>query len=97
MSHDKELKTWREIEVGGRIAVAGSSEEFKVGEFRIRRPIIDLSRCIKCQICWWSCPEPCIEVKEDGYVAVNYDQCKGCGICANECPVECIHMVDETA
>ncbi|MGQ9718659.1 MAG: 4Fe-4S binding protein [Nitrososphaerales archaeon] len=82
--------------MGGTISTPGSSVDFKVGEFRtIQRPVIDLSRCTKCYICWAECPEPCIHRKEDGFVEIDYDFCKGCGICAEDCPVKCIHMVPE--
>ena len=65
------------------------------GDWRTFIPIVDKSKCVKCYICWKFCPEPAIYIKEDGYVAIDYDYCKGCGICANECPTKAITMVRE--
>ena len=65
------------------------------GDWRTFMPVVDESKCVRCYICWKFCPEPAIYIKEDGYVAVDYDYCKGCGICANECPTKEIKMVRE--
>jgi len=63
----------------------------KTGSWRVFRPEIDKSKCIKCLICYMVCPEVSIYVK-DGAPEINYDYCKGCGICARECPVKAIQM-----
>jgi len=66
----------------------------KTGSWRNIRPVIDLSQCIQCGICWKFCPDVAIFIDNELPV-VNYDYCKGCGICAEECPVKCITMVEE--
>jgi pyruvate ferredoxin oxidoreductase delta subunit len=58
------------------------------------KPVIDLSKCIQCTICWKFCPDAAIDLADDNPV-VNMDFCKGCGICAEECPKKCIEMVKE--
>ncbi len=65
------------------------------GSWRTFIPIVNEDKCVKCYICWKFCPEPAIYIKEDGYVAIDYDYCKGCGICANECPTNAITMEKE--
>lgn len=85
-----------------------SSRVNHTDSWRIQKPIIDYSKCIRCMICWKFCPDLCINVvKGDSYPAPNerqlkleapdidMDYCKGCGICANECPEKCIEMVLE--
>jgi len=73
----------------------------KTGEWKIFKPVIDYERCIRCFICWKSCPDLTISIEPDDHPkykekpVINYDYCKGCGICANECPVKCIEMVVE--
>ncbi|MEM3404264.1 MAG: 4Fe-4S binding protein [Nitrososphaeria archaeon] len=67
----------------------------KTGSWRLKRPVIDNARCIRCLICWIYCPDDTISIKEDGSVSVDYDYCKGCGICAQECPVKAITMMEE--
>jgi len=71
------------------------SLEYKTGDWRALRPIIDYNKCVKCMICWLYCPD--MAVLWDGEnVRINLDYCKGCGICAHECPVKAIKMVPET-
>lgn len=89
------LKGWREIPIGGIILEPGSTVEYRTGDWRLFRPIIDYSKCIKCLLCWIYCPEPAIVRKDDDSVEVDYYHCKGCGICASECPVKAISMVEE--
>ncbi len=85
-----------------------SSTVNKTDSWRIQKPIIDYSKCIRCMICWKFCPEESIlPVKGDKYPAPNerlqkleapeidLNYCKGCGVCANECPEKCIEMVLE--
>ncbi|RLE97958.1 MAG: ferredoxin [Thermoprotei archaeon] len=67
----------------------------RTGLWRVERPVIDHSRCIKCLLCWLYCPEGAVVRHEDNSVEIDYDYCKGCGICANECPVRAITVVAE--
>ncbi len=92
MSQAKKLPNWKDVPLAGNIYTPGDPQ-YKTGDWRTFKPVIDHEKCTKCLICWINCPEPCILRKEDGSIDVNYDQCKGCGICAAECPVKCIKMV----
>jgi len=74
--------------------VAGSSKNYKTGNWRTLKPVVDKEKCKKCWICYKFCPEGCIKKTDDGPVT-DYDYCKGCGICANECPFKAIQMVME--
>jgi len=85
---------WRELHRGA--ASYRSSEEYETGDWGVERPEIDLSRCTRCVLCHFYCPEGAIKVREDGYTEVDLRYCKGCGICAAECPVKCIEMVRKT-
>ncbi len=69
------------------------------GSWRIIRPDVDGSRCIRCRQCETFCPTAVIKVysKEEAGdpVEINSDYCKGCGVCADVCPEDCIRMKDE--
>ncbi len=89
------LLSWRDLGIGCVISEPGNSVQYKTGDWRAHRPVIDQTKCIKCLLCWVYCPEPAITRHNDDRVEINYDYCKGCGICANECPVKAIKMVSE--
>ncbi|MCK4766188.1 MAG: 4Fe-4S binding protein [Candidatus Aminicenantes bacterium] len=69
------------------------------GSWRILRPAVDESRCVKCDICASFCPAEVISVHKNGgasgVVEIDWAYCKGCGICAEVCPKDCIEMVKE--
>ena len=69
---------------------------FKIntGDWRVRRPVKDDSKCNKCGICFLYCPVFSINKNENNYF-IDLSYCKGCGICANECPKSAIQMVPE--
>jgi len=87
-----ELKGWHEIPIAG--VPFKLSTDFKTGDWRTFKPVIDYEKCTTCMLCWIYCPDMAVEY--DGTkIYINYDYCKGCGICAHECPVKAIKMVLE--
>jgi 2-oxoacid:acceptor oxidoreductase delta subunit (pyruvate/2-ketoisovalerate family) len=71
------------------------SEAIKTASWRTFRPLIDLQKCTKCNICWKFCPDVAITIDSSGWPVVRLDHCKGCGICAEECWPGAIEMVKE--
>ena len=90
----KKKPGWKSLPIGGVILEAGSSINYKTGDWRASKPLVDHEKCVNCLICWIYCPEPAILRKEKG-IDIDYNYCKGCGICATECPVKAIKMVEE--
>ncbi|HHY18845.1 MAG TPA: 4Fe-4S binding protein [Firmicutes bacterium] len=90
--------SWKEIPMAGIIPNAGSAQEFKTGDWRVRKPIHDEDKCIHCLRCWVYCPDVSILVEDGKVVGIDYDHCKGCGICAKVCPekVQAITMVSQS-
>jgi len=88
-------KRVKELPIGAVILEPGSAAQYKTGVWRSCRPLIDKSKCTKCQICCVFCPDMAMKLKEDGFTEVNLDYCKGCGICAEECPAKAITMIEE--
>ena len=86
---------WYELPIGGIINIPGTSLWVKTGTWRSHRPIVDPNKCIKCLMCWVSCPDNSIIRLDNDLVDVDYTYCKGCGICANVCPTRAIDMVEE--
>jgi len=85
-------KGWKEIPIGGIIAKAGTAKEYKTGDWKILKPVVDRDKCIHCLQCWMFCPDSCVIVKDEKIVGIDYEHCKGCGICASICPKKCIKM-----
>lgn len=78
----------------GAVVRGGTSLNYKTGNWRDQRPVIDQELCKKCGICKDVCPDDAVKVIDDQYV-IDYDYCKGCGICAYECTADAIIMVHE--
>ena len=66
------------------------------GTWKVVRPVLDETACVKCGICATYCPIQCIRKGEDGFFRANLDYCKGCGVCAYECPKKALQMVRES-
>jgi pyruvate ferredoxin oxidoreductase delta subunit len=86
---------WHELNVGCVIEEVGNASEYKTGDWRSQKPVVNYEKCIKCGLCWLFCPDAAIEQMEDGRYRWNMDYCKGCGICATECKPGAIKMVEE--
>ncbi len=70
---------------------------FKKYTTRTMRPVVDFDTCVKCNLCWISCPDSCFDVMPDDTFDANMESCCGCGVCEAVCPVEnCITMVNES-
>ena len=72
-----------------------SSESLRTSTWRTIRPVIDRTRCTRCEVCWKFCPDVAIAIDADGWPSIRLDFCKGCGVCAEECRPRAIAMVEE--
>jgi pyruvate ferredoxin oxidoreductase delta subunit len=82
------LPTVDEIAPGGVAPASGNAAQYVTGSWRTERPTYDPSKCSSCLICWISCPDGSIIVKDGKMVGIDAAHCKGCGICAAECPAK---------
>ena len=89
------LPSWRELLPGCVVTEAGNAKQYRTGDWKSERPVLNHQKCIKCGICYLFCPEGCIGQNEEGYFEANLYYCKGCGICVRECWTEAIKMVEE--
>ena len=87
--------TWKDLGIGAIVTEPGNAIQYKTGDWRSQRPIVDFDRCIKCGLCALFCPDGCIGPNEEGYFEANLYHCKGCGICSRECWPQAIKMVEE--
>jgi pyruvate ferredoxin oxidoreductase delta subunit len=82
---------------GGQGYVPERNPYFKKYTTRTMRPVIDFDTCVKCNLCWISCPDSVFDVMPDGTFDAAMEACCGCGVCEAVCPVEhCITMVNES-
>lgn len=86
---------WKSIPIGGVILGGGTAREFKTGDWRSNRPVVDMEKCIHCLQCWVYCPDMSVKVKDGKMSGFDLDYCKGCGICASVCPRKAIEMIPE--
>ena len=95
MTKSESELTWKDLEIGFIVTEPGNASQYKTGDWRSQRPILDKEKCNKCTLCYIFCPEGCIERNAEGYFEANLFYCKGCGICAEECRRKAITMVEE--
>jgi len=74
-------------------SITGMGEMPDTGSWKILKPKIDSSKCIKCLLCWLHCPDTAVKRMPDDSIQFDLQICKGCGSCAEVCPVKCIEMV----
>ncbi|MCL2028815.1 MAG: 4Fe-4S binding protein [Deltaproteobacteria bacterium] len=79
----------------GMTVQPGSSLNFKTGDWRSARPVLNREACTYCGLCYIYCPEGIYQDMgpQEKYYKPDMDYCKGCGVCAQECPRKCIQMV----
>jgi pyruvate ferredoxin oxidoreductase delta subunit len=69
------------------------TEDFnKNDDWRFERPVWDTQKCVRCGVCYLSCPDGAIFQNEDGYYDADLQYCKGCGLCIHQCATDCISM-----
>ena len=84
--------TYKTLPMSAMILSPPTSPEYKTGIWRVKKPVIDESKCIRCLLCWVYCPDMAVIRLEDDHGKIDYDYCKGCGICVSVCPVKAIRM-----
>jgi pyruvate ferredoxin oxidoreductase gamma subunit len=72
------------------VAASANTPLRKTGDWRVTRPVIDLSRCTRCWICFVSCPDGAISLRADDTPLIDYTICKGCMLCMEECPIDAV-------
>ena len=87
--------TWKDFNIGCIVTEPGNARQYKTGDWRSQRPILDKKKCIKCGVCYLFCPEGCIHHNKEGIFEADLYFCKGCGICARECWTNAIKMEEE--
>jgi len=70
-----ETVSWQNITPGGNIYTSGNSVEFKTGDWRINKPIIDMDKCTHCLLCAPVCPDISIPVRDGKRLDFDYDHC----------------------
>lgn len=92
------LPTWQETPPGvalrkdtkaGMLVGPGSMSQNLTGSWGVSNPVYDEGKCVKCQRCWFICPEGCIR-RHGEELEFDLRYCKGCGLCAKVCPKQAI-------
>lgn len=95
MANTKADPGWKDLNYGFVMSTPGSSREYKTGDWRSERPVVNKDQCIKCGVCYIFCPDMAVTKTAEGYFEADLYYCKGCGICAAECFTGCITMIPE--
>jgi len=61
-------------------------------DWRFEKPVWDTQKCVRCGLCYLSCPDGAVFQNEDGYYDADLQYCKGCGLCVRQCVTGCISL-----
>jgi len=91
------LMSWKDVPIGCSVLEPGSTMNYKTGDWRSQRPVLNREKCTYCGLCYIYCPDGTYQDMgpEEKFYKADLDYCKGCGICAYECPADAIEMVTE--
>jgi len=81
---------WNEISVGGNIVGGGTSLEINTGDWRLLIPTWIEENCKHCMLCYPTCADSSIPVKNEKREDFDLMHCKGCGVCYKVCPFKAI-------
>ena len=90
-----ELREWSELSVGGAVDPATVAQPETGGWRTGTKPVVDLSRCVNCLLCWLYCPDSAVTLDGTTFTGFDYRYCKGCELCAEICPVNAVEMAVE--
>ncbi|MDY0345896.1 MAG: ATP-binding protein [Bacilli bacterium] len=62
--------------------------------FGLAKASIDISKCLKCDLCRKRCRFGAISINESDNYDIDLNACEGCGVCAYVCPVQAITLND---
>ena len=77
---------WNEVNVGGNIYGGGTSLEVNTGDWRLLIPGWIEEKCKQCLLCFPTCADSSIPVKDEKRGDFEFKHCKGCGVCYKVCP-----------
>ncbi len=89
------LPGWRKLSPGAVLRESGNAVQHRTGAWRAHRPVVAMTNCTHCMLCWLFCPDGSIETAEGRFLGIDLEHCKGCGICVVECPRNAIKLVPE--
>jgi pyruvate ferredoxin oxidoreductase delta subunit len=87
--------TWNDITAGGYGQGGGTSFGVGTGEWRVMIPGWVEDKCKQCLLCFPTCPDSSIPVKDEKRLDFDFDHCKGCGVCWKVCPFGAITFEKE--
>ena len=78
--------TWQEISPGGVIHEGCTSLAINTGDWRIMIPGYVEENCKQCLLCFPTCADSSIPIKDGKRLDFDFMHCKGCGVCYKVCP-----------
>jgi len=87
--------TWKDIDPGGTIRKGGNSAEVNTGDWRLMIPAFIEEKCKHCMLCFPTCADSSIPVKDGKRQDFDFMHCKGCGVCYKVCPFGAITFEKE--
>ena len=87
--------TWKELVIGGYVKGGGTARDITTGDWRVMVPVWKEEKCKQCFLCFPTCPDSSIPIKDDKRLNFDLKHCKGCGVCFKVCPFGAITFEKE--
>ena len=92
---NNERWTYKDMPLAALVPEGGTSVQYDSGSWRDKRPIWDDEKCTDCLLCWVSCPDSSILVRNREMTGIDLMHCKGCGVCVTMCRFDALKMINE--
>ena len=86
---------WNELAQGGYVIGGGTSVDINTGDWRVFIPRWIEEKCKHCMLCFPTCADSSIPVKDEKRFDFDFKHCKGCGVCYKVCPFGAITFEKE--
>ncbi|MCL1992925.1 MAG: 4Fe-4S dicluster domain-containing protein [Spirochaetes bacterium] len=88
VSDANEKNGWKDIPMAGALTEGGTALLVNTGDWRTMRPHFLADKCVHCMMCFPTCPDSAIPVKDGKRQDFDFMHCKGCGVCVKVCPAK---------
>jgi len=59
--------TWKELTVGNVVLEPGNASQYRTGDWKTLKPVLNKELCVHCGLCYIYCPDMAYNLSEENY------------------------------